>query len=61
MLNQGQVYSTKAAAQKKADTMRKKGFKKVYIRRVLVAKPRAQVPVTKRSDQKLAWLATWER
>lgn len=60
MLNQGQVYSTKAAAQKKADAMRKKGFH-AYIRRVLVAKPRAQIPVTKRSDQKLAWLATWER
>ncbi len=59
MLNQGQTFTTKAAAKKKAESMRRKGFK-AYIRRALVAKP-GHIPATKRSDQKLVWLATWER
>ena len=59
MLNQGQRFTSKEAARKKAEAMRKKGYQ-AYIKQLLGPKPGIQ-HTTKRSEQKLYWWATWER
>ena len=58
MATRGEWFATKAAAQKKAKSLRKKGYK-AYTRKALMAKPGAKLPVTHRRDQRLGWLVSW--